>query len=138
MNRTSRPIKLSDKNRKPPVRSGADVAAGKPGRAHPGRILLLLLLVVVLFISWMIYRQQQQQYNSLLQQNSELAQKLTDLDASNQKLKQQLANLDSPEYIEEYAREHLNMVKPGDVIFESSDQDQPSADTEAETTSQTP
>ncbi|MDD2214271.1 MAG: septum formation initiator family protein [Oscillospiraceae bacterium] len=138
MNKATYPIKPSNRTRKQPVRTGYAPAAGKAGRAHPVRIVLLLLLAVVLFISWMIYRQQQQQYANLQQQNSELAQKLTELDASNQELKQQLANLDSPEYIEEYAREHLNMVKPGDIIFESSDQEQTSAETETATDSQSP
>ena len=82
-------------------------------------ILAMLALICVYLVGIIIkqefYLNEVNQQTQIAQQRLEEAQKLND------KLQEEKANLEKPEYIEKVARDELGMTKPGEVPYISSD-----------------
>ena len=82
-------------------------------------ILAMLALICVYLVGITIkqefYLNEVNQQTQIAQQRLEEAQKLND------KLQEEKANLEKPEYIEKVARDELGMTKPGEVPYISSD-----------------
>lgn len=45
------------------------------------------------------------------------AQKISQLERENEKIKQKIAEVESPEYLEQIARDKLNLSKPGEILI---------------------
>ncbi|WP_239619001.1 FtsB family cell division protein [Cohnella mopanensis] len=81
------------------------------------RRLKLLLFVLVLFMSWATYVLivQYGQISDRRSQLHEFDQKLTDAQAKNEELQQQIARLNDDEYIGQIARKEHGLGLPGEV-----------------------
>lgn len=81
------------------------------------RRLKLLLVVLILFMSWAVYVlvAQYGQISDRKGQLQEADQKLTEAQAKNEILKQQIARLNDEEYIGQIARKEHGLGLPGEV-----------------------
>ncbi|THF74495.1 FtsB family cell division protein [Cohnella fermenti] len=80
------------------------------------RRLKLLLTVVVLFMSWAAYTLVVQ-YNQATERTGQLVEakkQLSDAQAKNLSLKQEIARLNDPEYVGQIARKEQGMRLPGE------------------------
>ncbi|RKP45415.1 septum formation initiator family protein [Cohnella endophytica] len=84
------------------------------------RRLKLFLFVIVLFMSWALYVLivQHGQLNDRSGQLHEVNQKLTDAQAKNEALKQQVARLNDDEYLGQIARKEHGLGLPGEFQIE--------------------
>ncbi|RUS48318.1 septum formation initiator family protein [Cohnella sp. AR92] len=97
--------------------SASNVSAGARRR------LKLLLIVVVLFMSWAVYTLFMQ-YNQASDRNAQLNQakkQLSDTQAKNTALKQEIVRLKDPEYIGQIARKEQGMGLPGEKSIQMGD-----------------
>ncbi|TFE24118.1 FtsB family cell division protein [Cohnella luojiensis] len=92
-----------------------------PAMTGARRRLKLLLFIVVLFMSWALYVLivQYGQISDRSGQLHEADRKLTDAQAKNEELKQQIARLNDPEYIGQIARKEHGLGLPGEVPIET-------------------
>ena len=76
----------------------------------------LLILAVILYASFTLINQQKvlNQYNK---NNKELSSKIEEEKNNNQKLLAEKENVDSKEFIEETAREKLDMYYPNEKVY---------------------
>ncbi|MBB6637944.1 septum formation initiator family protein [Cohnella thailandensis] len=94
----------------------SNTAAASNASVGARRRLKLLLAVVVLFMSWAIYTLFMQ-YNQAADRNVQLIEakkQLSDAQAKNVALKQEVARLNDPEYIGQIARKEQGMGLPGE------------------------
>ncbi len=87
------------------------------GKIVPGRLLVTVLaaLFVLYFIYIMIWQQVM-----LSKKNKEidaLEEKVSAAAQQTEQLKEQLSNMEDPEYIERIAREKLGLVRPNERVF---------------------
>lgn len=84
------------------------------------RRLKLLLIVLILFMSWAVYVlvAQYGQMSERSDQLKEANRKLSEAQAKNEELKQQIARLDDDEYIGQIARKEYGLGRPGEVPIE--------------------
>ncbi len=84
------------------------------------RRLKLLLFIMVLFMSWALYVLivQYGQISDRSGQLQEADKKLSDTQATNADLEQQIARLNDPEYIGQIARKEHGLGLPGEVPIE--------------------
>lgn len=78
--------------------------------------LIVLLVAAAVTISAVNIIRLEKQKHALEQEQSQLEQTLEDK-------KQELANVNDPEYIEKQVREKLNMVYPDEILYISPDED---------------
>jgi cell division protein FtsB len=107
--------------RRRPRQSGAAVAASNPlGLARLGRpgVALLTLLLVVLSI-WSLAGFVGQVISSaqMERRKEELRVEKAQLEAENARLKQQVAEVKSPAYADQIAREQLGYAREGDTVI---------------------
>ncbi|RCW52698.1 MULTISPECIES: FtsB family cell division protein [Halanaerobium] len=92
--------------------------------------VVITLVVVIAVIAAFNFYQNMAKINHLENQIQKIEAEIAEAEAKNQKLKEQLENSDSHEYIEEVAREKLGLVKPGEKMFipveENEDEDEDS------------
>jgi len=92
-------------------------ATATPVLTGARRRLKLLLFVLILFMSWATYVLIVQ-YGQISDRKSQLVeadQKLTDAQAKNEELKQQIVRLNDYEYIGQIARKEHGLGLPGEV-----------------------
>lgn len=118
--RRGRPVAL-------PVRKGEDEMAGETKKKAPGKSKkrpsgkLTAIILLALFLG--IGIQFLNMYGKLQEAREEeavYAAQLADLQETNQRLAEDIANSQDPELIERVAREDLGMVDPGEKIFRFS------------------
>lgn len=78
--------------------------------------LFITIIAVIIFFSGVQYYQNMQKMEQLQNKIEKLENSINDAKEENQVLKEELANIDSDEYIEKIAREKLGLVKPGEVL----------------------
>lgn len=79
--------------------------------------VVITIVVVIAVIAAFNFYQNIARMNQLENQIEEIEAQITKAEAENDKLKKQLENSNSYEYIEEVAREKLGLVKPGEKMF---------------------
>ncbi|RAK05125.1 cell division protein FtsB [Halanaerobium saccharolyticum] len=90
---------------------------------------VITIVIVIAVVAAFNFYQNMTKMSQLENQIEEIEAQIAKAEAENEKLKKQLANSDSNEYIEEVAREKLGLVKPGEKMFipveeeENSDSD---------------
>ena len=108
----------SDGRKKSRISVRPSPAKGKQkGKIVPGRLLVTVLaaLFVLYFIYIMIWQQVM-----LSKKNKEidaLEEKVSAAAQQTEQLKEQLGNMEDPEYIERIAREKLGLVRPNERVF---------------------
>ncbi|MFC5406831.1 FtsB family cell division protein [Cohnella soli] len=92
-----------------------------PPAAGARRRLKLFLFVMVLFLSWAAYVLivQQDQIGDRSRQLNEVDRKLTDVQAKNEGLKQQINRLNDDEYMGQIARKEHGLGIPGEKIIQT-------------------
>ncbi|WP_027092154.1 FtsB family cell division protein [Cohnella thermotolerans] len=90
--------------------------ATTPASVGARRRLKLLLIVVVLFMSWAVYTLLLQYHQSNIRtgQLREVKSRLSEIQAKNQSLQQEIDRLNDPEYIGQIARKEQGMGLPGE------------------------
>ena len=79
--------------------------------------VVITILVVIAVIAAFNFYQNMTRMNQLESQIEKIEDQIAQAEAENEKLKRQLENSNSYEYIEEVAREKLGLVKPGEKMF---------------------
>ena len=79
-------------------------------------VVITIVTVIALITAFNFY-QNMARMNQLENQVEEIEAQIAQAEAENNKLKKQLENSNSYEYIEEVAREKLGLVKPGEKMF---------------------
>ena len=79
--------------------------------------VVITIVVIIALIAVFNFYQNMTKMNQLENQIKKIESQITQAEAENQKLKRQLENSNSYEYIEEVAREKLGLVKPGEKMF---------------------
>lgn len=79
--------------------------------------VVITIVVVIAVIAAFNFYQNMTRMNQLENQIEEIEAQIAQAEAENNKLKKQLENSNSYEYIEEVAREKLGLVKPGEKMF---------------------
>ena len=112
--RTANPTSPRTANPTSPRSDPKRVAAQPSTTTALGRILTLLVVAATVFLvifsplrSWM---QQQEEAR-------QLAQRVAEAKATNQRLEDEIKRYEDPEYIAQEARERLGYVKPGEVTY---------------------
>ncbi len=80
---------------------------------------LLFTIIIVIFLLFIGYTKvnQQLEIEKLTEDKARLEADIERLELLKQVLKEELKNIDSNEYIEEYARSRLRMIKENEMIF---------------------
>lgn len=103
----------------------------EPGTEKKRRIrysteIVFLLSVVFCVTLSVIYLSRYSSIRSLMVRETELQQRVADLERENRRLKENLDQLSTPEGIERLARERLGLVRPDEiVVFPVPESDQP-------------
>ncbi len=92
-------------------RSSADTVR-KPGF----RIRYLIILAVIIYLGF-TFIAQQLKIIELKRQQSETQTKIENLVIEGEQFRTEITNLNTPEYIEEMAREELGLIKPGEILY---------------------
>jgi cell division protein FtsB len=79
-------------------------------------VVITIVIIVALVAAFNFY-QNITRMNQLENKIEEIEFQIAKAEAENEKLKRQLENSNSYEYIEEVAREKLGLVKPGEKMF---------------------
>jgi len=79
--------------------------------------VVITIVVVIAVVAAFNFYQNISRMSQLESQIEETKAQIVQAEAENKKLKTQLENSDSNEYIEEVAREKLGLVKPGEKMF---------------------
>ncbi|MEC9489419.1 MAG: septum formation initiator family protein [Halanaerobiales bacterium] len=79
--------------------------------------VVITIVIVITAVAAFNFYQNMARMNQLENQIEKVKTKIAQAEAENEKLKRQLANSDSNEYIEKVAREKLGLVKPGEKMF---------------------
>ena len=79
--------------------------------------VIITIVVVIAATAAFNFYQNMSRMSQLENQIEEIEAQIVQAEAENEKLKTQLENSDSNEYIEEIAREKLGLVKPGEKMF---------------------
>jgi len=79
--------------------------------------LVIALVAVIVIISVFNFWQNIKKMDSLEKEINNIREEIAAAEAENEELREQLKNTDSPEYIEEVAREKLGLVKPGEMLL---------------------
>jgi len=79
--------------------------------------VIITIVVVIAAAAAFNFYQNMSRMSQLENQIEEIEAQIVQAEAENEKLKTQLENSDSNEYIEEIAREKLGLVKPGEKMF---------------------
>ncbi len=79
--------------------------------------VVITIVVIIALIAVFNFYQNMIKMNQLENQIEKIESQIIQAEAENQKLKRQLENSNSYEYIEEVAREKLGLVKPGEKMF---------------------
>ena len=79
-------------------------------------VVITIVTVIALITAFNFY-QNMARMNQLENQVEEIEAQIAQAEAENDKLKKQLENSNSYQYIEEVAREKLGLVKPGEKTF---------------------
>ncbi|MFC5468583.1 septum formation initiator family protein [Cohnella suwonensis] len=92
-----------------------------PAMTGARRRMKLFLFVMVLFMSWAAYVLiiQQGQIGARSSQLDEVDRKLTDVQAKNEGLKQQINRLNDDEYMEQIAKKEHGLGLPGERIIQT-------------------
>lgn len=77
---------------------------------------ILLILAVVIYITF-VFIDQQKTLNDYAKNTEELNQQIASEEATNEELIQQKDNVNSLEFIEEMAREKLDMYHPNERVY---------------------
>lgn len=80
-------------------------------------IILTCILVVIFSVTGYKFYQNYQKISHMKQKVAELEEEIAKAENENEQLKEDLDNLDDPEYIERIARKKLGLVKPGEVLL---------------------
>lgn len=76
----------------------------------------LLIIAIVIYIAY-VFINQQKTLNQYSKNTKELNQQIASEEATNEDLKQQKDNVNSLEFIEEMAREKLDMYYPNERVY---------------------
>ena len=76
----------------------------------------LLIIAIVIYIAY-VFINQQKTLNQYSKNTEELNQQIASEEATNEELNQQKDNVNSLEFIEEMAREKLDMYKPNERVY---------------------
>jgi len=79
--------------------------------------VVITIVVVIAVIAAFNFYQNIAKMNQLENQIEKIEAQISQAETENEKLKRQLENSNSSEYIEEVAREKLGLVKPGEKMF---------------------
>ena len=79
--------------------------------------VVIMVVVIIALVAVFNFYQNMAKMNQLENQIEEIESQIAQAEAENKKLKRQLENSNSYEYIEEVAREKLGLVKPGEKMF---------------------
>lgn len=79
--------------------------------------VVISIVVIIALIAAFNFYQNMTKLNQLQNKINEIESQIAEAEAENEKLKRQLENSNSYEYIEEVAREKLGLVKPGEKMF---------------------
>ncbi len=79
--------------------------------------VVITVVVVITIIAAFNFYQTIEKMNHLEKEIKETEKQITEAEAENQKLKEQIENSNNYEYIEEVAREKLGLVKPGEKLL---------------------
>ena len=83
-----------------------------------GRVIMLTLLLSTFSIFLVNVYKQQQRIEALTQEKQELTQTKKTLSTEKSRLDRLLEYTKTDEYIEQYARDRLGWVKPGETLFQ--------------------
>jgi len=86
--------------------------------------VVVTIVVVIALIAAFNFYQNITRMNQLENQIEKIEAEIAEAEAENQRLKEQLENSSSHEYIEEVAREKLGLVKPGEKMFIPVEEDE--------------
>ena len=79
--------------------------------------VVIIIVVIIALIAAFNFYQNMRRMNQLETKIEKIETQIAEAEAENNKLKRQLENSSSYEYIEEVAREKLGLVKPGEKMF---------------------
>jgi len=79
--------------------------------------VIVTIIIIVALISVFNFYQNIVKLNQIENEIDEIENQIARAEAENEKLKEQIDNSSSYEYIEEVAREKLGLVKPGEKMF---------------------
>lgn len=100
----------------------------KRKRIKKGHIIFSIIIVYLLvFFTYETF-----QIISLKKQEQQQSYKLEQLKETKENYQQQLDQVNSPEYIEKIARENLRMIKPGEILYVDSDDEEKADENEQE------
>ncbi len=85
------------------------------------RICIFLFLVVLLGVGTTMLLGQQEAYNRVTLQAQALAEEEAEVMRDYNEVQELKLRIGSDEYIEEIARDQLGMVRPGEVIYKTSE-----------------
>lgn len=112
--------------RKPPRRGEDEMAgdtrktAAKPAKKRPGSRLTAIILLALFLGIGVQFLNMYARLQEAQEEQAAYAQRLADLQETNERLAEDIANSKDPELIEEVAREDLGMAVPGEKIFRFS------------------
>ena len=112
--------------RKPPRRGENEMAgdtrktAAKPAKKRPGSRLTAIILLALFLGIGVQFLNMYARLQEAQEEQAAYAQRLADLQETNERLAEDIANSKDPELIEEVAREDLGMAVPGEKIFRFS------------------
>ncbi|MFD2671530.1 FtsB family cell division protein [Marinicrinis sediminis] len=97
-------------------RESVQTSARRKGAKRRFRLLLFVLSV---FLVWagMTFWHQTGNINASQARLSQLEEKLSELQAKNEQLHEDIEKLNDPEYIEQILRKEHHMVRPGETLF---------------------
>jgi cell division protein FtsB len=86
--------------------------------------ILLSIIILILLYNLLISSNGYKERENLMNENHELSERNSNLLDSNEELRFEIINAqDSEEHIENYARENLNLTKPGEKFIQSDVKD---------------
>ncbi|MFV0516721.1 MAG: FtsB family cell division protein [Aminipila sp.] len=103
-------IKKHSKGRKVSVSELSERKISKRNRKRLIYSMVIIGIIAVISVSIFHVYLLQKEYEDIVAQNKELQKKRQDLT-------EELGNVNNPEYIEQQARQHLRMVKPGEILY---------------------
>ena len=95
-------------------------AAAKPAKKRPGSKLTAIILLALFLGIGVQFLNMYARLQEAQAEQAAYAEKLADLQATNEKLAEDIANSQDQELIEQVAREDLGMAAPGEKIFRFS------------------